>query len=100
MALAKPAFSLQTKEQNSGLLWLIGVRMLVVTSVVTPYLLYNPDQVSDPTLRFFIALTSSLSLIYIALLKALRRFPEIISPRSTKRNSWPCVLCAQLCTKS
>ena len=77
MALAKPVSGLQAKEQNSRLLWLIGARMLIVTSVVTPYLLYNPDQVSDPTLRFFIALTSSLSLGYIVLLKVLRRFPEV-----------------------
>ena len=76
MALAKSVSSLQSAESNRRLLALIGVRMLVVASVVIPYLLYNPERVGDPTLQFFIALTSLLSLLYIVLLKVLARFPE------------------------
>ncbi len=61
---------------DARLLWLIGVRMLVVASVVIPYLLYNPDQISDPTLLFFIAFASVQSLAYIILLRVLRHWPE------------------------
>ena len=67
----------QDAGKNTRLLWLIGIRMLVVASVTVPYLLYNPDRVGDSTLQFFIALTSILSLLYIILLKPLARFPEI-----------------------
>ncbi len=62
--------------QGSRLLWLIGGRMLVIASVAIPYLLYNPDKVADPTLLFFIALTSVQSLLYIVFLRVLRQWPE------------------------
>ena len=81
MATRKPA-SLMPRSGSvaatlsSRLLWLIGGRMLVVASVTVPYLLYNPDKVTDPTLLFFIALTSVQSLLYIIFLRLLRPWPE------------------------
>ena len=75
MAIPKPRPGVQTSEQSSRLLSLIAVRMLVVASVTVPYLLYNPDQVTDPTLQFFIALASTQSLLYIVLLRVLRQWP-------------------------
>ncbi len=64
-------------EQNTRLQWLIGIRMLVVGSVAVPYLLYNPDRVTDPTLQLFIAFTSVQCLLYIVLLRVLRRQPQV-----------------------
>ncbi len=63
-------------ELHTRLLWLIGIRMLVVASVAVPYLLYNPDRIEDPTLQLFVALTSVLSLTYIVLLRVLRSRPQ------------------------
>ncbi len=68
---------------NRRLLWLTSIRMLVVVSIVLSYLLYNPAQVVtddgrlDPNLSLFIAYTSIQSLIYLALLRLLRRSPEV-----------------------
>ncbi len=62
--------------QDTRLQWLIGIRMLVVASVVVPYLLYNPDQVTDPTLLLFIAFASVQCLLYILLLRFLKPWPQ------------------------
>ena len=43
------------RQLHTRLVWLIAIRMLVVGSVAMPYLLYNPDKVTDPTLQLFIA---------------------------------------------
>lgn len=64
------------------LLWLTSIRMLVVVSIVLSYILYDPAQVVDdgrldPNLSLFIAYISIQSLVYIALLRLLRRWPEI-----------------------
>ncbi len=67
----------ESGEQNTRLQWLIGIRMLVVASVAVPYLLYNPDQVTDPALHFFVAFTSVQCLLYIVLLKVLRAWPQV-----------------------
>ncbi|MCP4247514.1 MAG: hypothetical protein GY778_10740, partial [bacterium] len=40
-------------------------------------LLYNPDRVTDPTLRFFVAVASVQCLLYIVLLKVLRARPQV-----------------------
>ena len=77
MDIQRPTSGSSTSELGVRLLWLIGVRMLVVASVTIPYLLYNPDQISDPTLLFFIAIASVQSLAYIVLLRVLRNWPEI-----------------------
>ncbi len=66
----------RSTDQSARLVWLIGVRMLVVASVAIPYLLYNPDRFSDPTVQLFIAFTSVQSLLYIVLLRVLRRRPQ------------------------
>ncbi len=66
----------QSAGNNSRLVWLIAVRMLVVASVAIPYLLYNPDRVSEPALQLFVAFTSVQCLLYIVLLKVLRRQPQ------------------------
>ncbi|MEM7582045.1 MAG: ATP-binding protein [Acidobacteriota bacterium] len=50
--------------------------MLVLASVTIPYLLYNPDLISNPTVLFFIAFASVQSLLYIVLLRLLRPWPE------------------------
>ncbi|MEM7349553.1 MAG: ATP-binding protein [Acidobacteriota bacterium] len=71
-----PRLGMASPEQTSRLLSLIAVRMLVVASVTVPYLLYNPDQVTDPKLQFFIAMASVQSLLYIVLLRVLRTRPE------------------------
>ena len=71
-----PRAGLVAPEQTSRLLSLIAVRMLVVATVTVPYLLYNPDQVTDPLLQFFIAMASVQSLLYIVLLRILRGRPE------------------------
>lgn len=71
-----PSSDPQPTRQNARLVWLIGVRMLVVSSVAIPYLLYNPDRVGDPTVQLFIAFTSVQCLLYIVLLKVLRRHPQ------------------------
>jgi len=76
MAPIPPRPAYQAPALQSRLLWLIGIRMLVVASVAVPYLLYNPDKMSDQALQLFIALTSVQSLTYIVLLKVLRRWPE------------------------
>ena len=68
---------------NRRLLWLTSIRMLVVVSIVLSYLLYNPADVLtdsgrlDSNLSLFIALTSIQSLVYLALLRLLRRSPEV-----------------------
>lgn len=67
--------AIPTTERTSRLLSLIAVRMLVVASVAIPYLLYNPDKVTDPSLQFFVALSSVQSLLYIVLLRILRQAP-------------------------
>ena len=64
------------------LLWLTSIRMLVVVSIVLSYILYDPAQVVDdgrldPNLSLFIAYISIQSLVYLALLRLLRRWPEI-----------------------
>ena len=73
MVTTMPSSDPQPTGQNARLVWLIGVRMLVVSSVAIPYLLYNPDRVGDPTVQLFIAFTSVQCLLYIVLLKVLRR---------------------------
>ncbi len=67
----------QPARQNARLLWLIGIRMLVVSSVAVPYLLYDPQRITDPTVQLFVAFTSVQSLLYIVLLKALRHRPQV-----------------------
>ncbi len=76
MVGTKTSSARRSAEDNARLVWLIGVRMLVVASVAIPYLLYNPDRVSDPTVQLFIAFTSVQCLLYIVLLKVLRRRPQ------------------------
>ncbi len=78
MVLTTPSPESPPAEQTAKLLWLIGIRMLVYASIAVPYLLYNPaDRVSDPTVQLFIAFTSVQSLLYIAMLKALRHWPQV-----------------------
>ncbi len=77
MVPTKPSQNSPPAEQKARLLWLIGIRMLVYASVAISYLLYNPDQVSNPTVRMFIAFTSVQSLLYIVMLKVLRRWPQV-----------------------
>ena len=77
MVATKSISDLQATRQNTKLVWLIGIRMLVVSSIAIPYLLYNPQQVTDPTIQLLIGLTSVQSLLYIVLLKTLRRQPHI-----------------------
>lgn len=67
----------ESTSHGARLLWLIGGRMLVAASVAIPYLLYNPDKVTDPTVLFFIALTSVQCLIYIVCLRVLRPWPRL-----------------------
>ena len=67
----------QSTAQNTKLVWLIGVRMLVVASIAIPYLLYNPQRVTDPTVQLFVAFTSIQCLLYIVLLKVLQRHPQV-----------------------
>ncbi len=66
----------QPATQDPRLVWLIGIRMLIVASVAIPYLLYNPQRVSDSTVQLFIAFTSVQCLIYIVLLKVLARYQQ------------------------
>lgn len=67
---------------NRRLLWLTGIRMLVVATIVVSYVLYNPadvltdDRRLDPTLALFTAFVSVQSLVYLALLRFLRRSPQ------------------------
>ena len=76
MAATKGSWNRHAAARNTKLVWLIGIRMLVVASVAIPYLLSNPDQVSDSTVQLFIAFTSVQCLLYIVLLKILPRHPQ------------------------
>ncbi len=76
MVPTTPSPGTSPAAQNTRLQWLIGIRMLVVASVAVPYLLYNPDQVTDPTLQLFIAFSSVQCLVYILLLRVLRQRPQ------------------------
>jgi len=58
------------------LLRLIGIRLLVISSVVIPHLLYNPEQVGNPIAKVLISAGCIQALFYLALLHPLRRWPH------------------------
>lgn len=60
-------------ELTRKIIWLISVRVLVVVSIVVPYILTDPNRLTDPTLKLFVALTSVQTLLSIAGLSLLER---------------------------
>ena len=76
MVPTKAITDLPAAGLSAKLVRLTGIRMLVVASIVIPYLLYYPDQVGNPTVRRFITFALVQSSLYLALLKALRRSPQ------------------------
>ncbi|MFQ5349722.1 MAG: ATP-binding protein [Thermoanaerobaculia bacterium] len=65
----------------SSLRWLVGIRLVVITSLALPYFLYRLTQSDLPSQLDFLYLLSGLvygaSLVYIALLRWLAGRPEI-----------------------
>ncbi len=77
MVQTKPSPGSPYADQTVRLVWLIGIRMLVYASVAITYLLYYPDLAIYPTVRWLVAFTSVQSLLYITMLKVLRRWPQV-----------------------
>lgn len=63
-------------DLNRKLLRLISIRMLVILSIVVPYVLLNPDRFNEPILKLVVSFSSVQSLTYLALLEILRRKPK------------------------
>lgn len=57
------------------LLRLIGIRLLVIASVVVPHLLYKPEEMGNPIALFLISTGCVQALFYLALLHSLKRWP-------------------------
>ncbi len=64
-------------DLNRKLLRLISVRVLVILSVIVPYVLLNPDRFGDPVLKLTVGFSSLQLLVYLALFKLLESRPKI-----------------------
>ena len=63
------------EDFNGRLLRLIGIRLLVICSVVIPHILYRPEEVANPIAKFVFGAGCLQTLVYLALLHPLRKWP-------------------------